>query len=249
MGAPLAERADMIERIGTRIGTAAASGLSLFGIRAGWEQPSYEVVERLTVGAEVRRYGPRLAAETEVPGEDEEAKKQAFGILEGYLSGEGRERPQEIEMTAPVETATGAGKLRLRLFLPSRYTARTVPVPADSRVAIAPREGETLATLRFSGLADEATFAERARVLLAAVEGTDWAAEGDVTLFTYDPPWTLPVLRRNEVVVPVRPTSGSPSRASRPVAPRSVRAKRRPAAARGAAAPGGPASPTARGSA
>jgi hypothetical protein len=239
----------MIERISTRIGTAVASGLSLFGIRAGWEQPSYTVVERLTVGAEVRRYGPRLVAETEVAGEGGEARNDAFEILEGYLSGEGRERPQEIAMTAPVETAAGAGKLRLRLFLPSRYTARTVPVPADSRVAIAPREGETLATLRFSGPADEATFAERAQVLLAAVEGTDWTAEGEVTLFTYDPPWTLPFLRRNEVVVPVRPTSGFPSRASRPAAPRSVRAKRRPSAARGAAAPGGPASPRATGSA
>lgn len=207
----------MLEHLGERIHQAAASGLSLVGIRAGWEKPPYTVVDRLPHGVEVRRYGARVTAETEIAGDGEDAKELAFDALEGYLAGQNRPSPAlagvlpieiertsvEIPMTAPVETATAPGWLRLRLFLPSRFTLATAPEPIDPRVGVAERGDETIAALRFGGAADAAAVAEHADALRRALAGTPWAADGDVTLYTYDPPWTLPFLRRNEVVVNV----------------------------------------------
>jgi hypothetical protein len=203
----------MMEDLGAKLGTAAASGLSILGIRAGWEQPHYTVVDRLG-RVEVRRYEARLTAETEIAGEEREAKERAFTILEAYLSGEHAARPQEIAMTAPVETAAAPGSLRLRLFLPSDLTLATVPAPVDARVKIGERPIETIAALRFGGAADLSTIAERAPALLGALSGSGWSPAGEPALYTYDPPWTISFLRRNEIVVPVALTSSeSPSRA------------------------------------
>jgi hypothetical protein len=207
----------MLEHIGERLTQAAASGLSLVGIRAGWEQPPYTVLERPAPGLEIRRYGPRTTAEIEIAGEGEDAKHLAFQALEGYLDGENRLSPAlagvvppelegasiQISMTAPVETATAPGWLRLRLFLSSRFTLASVPEPIDARVAVAERGEEIIAALRFGGTADEDAVAQRTAALYAALARTAWAPDGDATLYTYDPPWTLGFLRRNEMVVTV----------------------------------------------
>jgi hypothetical protein len=36
-----------------------------------------------------------------------------------------------------------------------------------------------------------------------ALRATSWRASGPAVDWFYDPPWTLPMLRRNEVAVPV----------------------------------------------
>jgi SOUL heme-binding protein len=191
----------MLEHIGQRVGAAAA----IVGIRT-WEQPPYTVLERVAGGTDIRRYGDRVTAQTEVEGEDREARGRAFQVLEAYLEQE------EIAMTAPVESVGAGGLLRLGFFLPARCTVRTAPDPADPRVEIALRPGEILAALRFAGLVEPEAVTRHARDLLASLDGSRWSAEGGVAVYTYDPPWTIPFLRRNEVVVAVT-SSGWPSRA------------------------------------
>jgi SOUL heme-binding protein len=195
----------MLDHVGQRVGAAAASGLSLVGIRT-WEQPPYTVLERLEGGTQIRRYADRVTAQTEVEGEDREARGRAFQALEAYLAQE------EIAMTAPVESVGAGGRLRVGFFLPSRWTVWTAPEPADPCVEIALRPGEILAALRFAGLVEPEAVARHARDLLASLGGSRWSAEGGVAVYTYDPPWAIPILRRNEVVVAVTP-SGWPSRA------------------------------------
>jgi len=41
--------------------------------------------------------------------------------------------------------------------------------------------------------------------LARALEGSPWIAVGEPVALFYDPPWTLPFLRRNEVAVRVEP--------------------------------------------
>jgi hypothetical protein len=207
----------MLEHLGERIAQAAASGLSLVGIRAGWEKPPYTVLERPAPGLEIRRYGSRTTAEIEMAGEGDEAKDLAFEALEAYLDGGNHLSPAlagavppelegasiQISMTAPVETAAAPGWLRLRIFLPGRFTLASAPEPLDPRVAVAEQGDETIAALRFGGTADAAAVAQHTAALYGALADTAWAPDGDATLYTYDPPWTLGFLRRNEMVVSV----------------------------------------------
>lgn len=202
------------------VASLAVAGCSVIGIRSGTEEPRFEVVARLADGIEVRRYGPRLMAETTVPGRDDsEARGAAFRVLAGYIFGGNRGQseiamtaPVEIDgsriaMTAPVETAAGEGGLVMRFTMPAGYTRATLPEPTDPRVRIVEVPEATVAVLGFSGsTAAEAVLAQEQR-LGAVLAGSAWRATGPAVALFYDPPWTLPFRRRNEVAVPVAPKS------------------------------------------
>lgn len=198
----------------------ALSGCSFVGIRSGYEQPRYEVMDRVVPGVEVRRYGPRLAAETTVEAADAEAgRNAAFRLLAAYIFGENRAKgeiamtapvevrsgSQKVAMTSPVEVASAAdGRYTMRFFLPARLTLATAPEPTDPRVRLLEVPEQTLAVLRFSGSRGEERVNEEKRALLAALEHSAWEPTAEPISFFYDPPWTLPFLRRNEVAAPIR---------------------------------------------
>lgn len=202
-------------------GTILLAGCSLFGIRSGTEQPDYEVVAELGDAVEVRRYGPRLAAEVEVEAGDEgEARNAAFRVLAGYIFGGNRAQQEiamtapvevaaesegeKIAMTAPVETTSGEdGRLTMRFFLPAGLTEATAPIPEDSRVRILTVPGQTLAVRRFTGRRGAAAVDAEEIALRKVLNTTSWRPEGEPVAFFYDPPWTLLFLRRNEVALPV----------------------------------------------
>lgn len=205
------------------IGSLMLAGCSAVGVRAGIEQPKFEVVDRIAGGGdgpavEVRRYAPRLAAETTVPAPTAGAAEgRAFSRLASYIFGgnaaaqsiamtapvETAAEPVQIAMTAPVERAAVDGTYRMRFFLPTEITRATAPVPRDGRVRIVDLPAETMAVLRFTGSrGDDAIIAHRAK-LITTLDGTAWRAVAEPVAYFYDPPWTPPFLRRNEVAVRV----------------------------------------------
>jgi hypothetical protein len=196
------------------------AGCTLFGVRSGYEQPAYEVTDRLG-DVEIRSYGPRLVAQTIVDEQDEiAARNAAFRILAAYIFGDNvakseiamttpvavEEQSQRIAMTTPVETSTVVpGRYAMRFFLPSSYTLETAPAPTDARVQLAIAPANTLAVLRFSGSRKPPAVAERAEELLGILADSKWQAVGRPFSLFYDPPWTIWFLRRNEVAVTVGP--------------------------------------------
>jgi len=192
------------------------SGCSLFGDRSSYEHPDYRVVERLGDEVEIRRYAPQLAAETTVtPDESDAAFRRLFDYISGNNSGGGEiamtvpvetaRAGDEIAMTVPVERADAAEGERMRFFLPSGKTLDTAPRPLDPRVRLVAVPEKTEAVLRFGGFGGDAKVARKQRELLQAVERSGWRAEGEPVAYFYDPPWTLPFFRRNEVAVTVEP--------------------------------------------
>lgn len=215
----------MRRTLATLVTSLALTGCSVVGIRSGTEEPRFEVVARLEGGVEVRRYGPRLVAETVVPGQnDGEARGAAFRVLAGYIFG-GNRGGAEIAMTAPVEvdgsriamtapvetapaaTAAGEAGLVMRFTMPAGYTRATLPEPEDPRVRIVEVPEETVAVLGFTGSTAAAAMAAQEERLGAVLAGSPWQATGPAVALFYDPPWTLPFRRRNEVAVPVVPKS------------------------------------------
>lgn len=200
------------------LGAVCLAGCSVFGVRSGYEQPSYQVVDPVAEGLEVRRYGTRTAAQVVLDSDDPEATDNAaFRILAGYIFGGNQSdesidmtspvavaEGEKIAMTAPVETAGGDDDAyAMRFFLPAAYSAADAPAPNDPRVEIVDVAPTTVAVLRFSGLAGDTKIADRRRELLAGLEGSDWKPVGSPVSLFYDPPWTLPFLRRSEVAVAV----------------------------------------------
>lgn len=195
------------------------SACSTVGVRSGTEEPAFTEVAR--VGAvEIRTYGERIAAETVVSGSSEAARNRGFQRLAGYIFGGNTDRSsiamtapvaqaesggsRSIAMTAPVAQAPADGnRWTIQFFMPSEYTLATLPVPRDPSVVLTVVPAETYAVLRFSGLGSARTVAEKQAELEAALTGSPWASAGEPVVWFYDPPWTLPPLRRNEVAVRV----------------------------------------------
>jgi hypothetical protein len=198
------------------LGAVVAGACSVVGV-SDTPEPPHTIVERLGENAEVRRYAPRVAAEATVPGGGRNA---AFGLLFDYITGANdggakiamttpvatEEAGERIAMTAPV--AEGEG-FSMRFFLPEGYTAETAPAPRDERVRIVALPAREIATLRFSGSRDAATLAEKRARLEALIAASDWRATGPAQSWFYDPPWTLPPMRRNEIAIPVERASSN----------------------------------------
>ena len=196
-----------------------SAGCSVFGGRSGYEQPSYDVVEQINDAVEVRRYAPRLAAEAVVEASNERAgRNDSFRMLFDYISGANAgqtkvamttpvsvgQASEKIAMTTPVETRTsGDGRYSMRFFLPAEFTAETAPQPTDERVRIIEVPAETVAVLRYSGQRDAGEFARQRAALMQALSTTGWTPVGEPVGLYYDPPWTLPFLRRNEIAIGV----------------------------------------------
>lgn len=193
---------------------------AVFGLRGGTREPAFALVARLPDGVEVRRYGKRIAAETDLPGNNAEAAPgTAFGVLFRYISGANdgarrvamtvpvvRPAGSRIPMTAPV-AQDGAARV-MRFFLPAGMTEATAPVPTDPAVRIVTLPEETVAVLRFTGRAGAAELSDRQADLLGVLDRSPWLPVAPVQTWFYDPPFTIPYLRRNEVAVTVVPRNG-----------------------------------------
>lgn len=190
------------------------AGCSAFGLRTA-EEPSYAILEK-DGAIEVRQYDAILLAETIVEGAYGSASNQAFGRLAGYIFGN-NEAEQEMEMTAPVLQETGeeismtapvlqqpsGESWRMGFVMPAGFTLETLPQPSDSRIALRSVPARKVASIRYSGFLTENAIAEHAREL------QEWLAQHDHQSISaprsaaYDPPWTIPFLRRNEVHIDV----------------------------------------------
>ena len=209
---------------------------SVVGVRSGTEQARYDVVAQLADSVEVRRYAPRLAAETTVDGDELAARSTGFQRVAGYIFGANSRRAsiamtapvavaaaaparggETIAMTAPVAQARAAdGRWTIRFFLPAGLAAADAPVPNDARVVLVPVPAETVAVLRYTGSTGADAVARARQRLRASLAASDWSAAGEPVSWFYDPPWTLPPLRRNEAAVPVVQTAAAPAHAAPP---------------------------------
>ena len=124
--------------------------------------------------------------------------------------------PQKIAMTAPVTlepqaaapgtpaALQGAKRWRVHFVMPSQYTLATLPLPKNDAVALREVPAKTWAVLRYSGFNSEARVQEHTNELLAWLTTRQWVPVGNPQLARYDPPWTLPMFRRNEILVEIQ---------------------------------------------
>jgi hypothetical protein len=205
---------------------------STVGVRSGTEEPAFQAVA-LVGDVEIRRYGDRIAAQTVVNGDNAAARNAGFQRLAGYIFGGNSRRvsismtapvaqsdaasagsgSQTISMTAPVAQApSGTGRWTVQFFMPAAYTMETLPVPRDPAVQLVVVPAETYAVLKFSGVGSVRAVDSHTAELITGLAGSGWRPNAEPVAWFYDPPWTLPPLRRNEVAVRVEPTQAGATR-------------------------------------
>ena len=164
------------------------------------EEPSYPVVARLAEAIEVRRYDSLIQAVVELP--DSQHTNQGFRRLAGFIFG-GNQAGQEIAMTAPVQETLFVEKPRMAFTMPSHLKYDDLPRPDDEGIIIEPVAARTTAVIRFSGWATPGKVEKMAKVLETTLQQNNVPVLGAPVLAQYNPPWTLPFQRRNEVQIVV----------------------------------------------
>lgn len=189
------------------------NGCSIFGVRTGYEQQKFTVIDKIGE-AEVRQYPQRVVAEVNDMKDDNEA----FMLLFRYISGQNNSNENvamttpvqvdkasmKIAMTAPVEVSkVGASGVSMRFFLPQSFSGDSASKPNDPRIKILDLPEETFASLTYSGSGSDERFRSESDGLLKLLAGSKWKPLSPPSSLGYDPPFTIPFLRRNEVVVKV----------------------------------------------
>jgi hypothetical protein len=186
------------------------------------EEPRY-TLERRARDIELRRYAPVVRAVTVVENVSwDRAMSEGFRRLAGYIFGGNRRQQSiamtspvtaqpassmKIAMTAPVTAQPATSGVRVTFTMPEGHTLQSLPTP-DNRAVVLEAVDERLVAVRsFSGFAGKDTFERERAALLNGLGGLGVRAVGEPELARYDPPWTLPFLRRNEVVVEVEATT------------------------------------------
>ncbi|KAI5083059.1 hypothetical protein GOP47_0002802 [Adiantum capillus-veneris] len=120
---------------------------------------------------------------------------------------------EKIAMTAPVLTEENRaddvdqgkkGLMVMQFVLPSKYTSvDDVPRPTDSRVRVKEVSSRKYGVLKFSGIAEDKLVQKKVDRLKQVLQEAGYKVTGQHILAQYNPPWTIPFLRTNEVMLPV----------------------------------------------
>ncbi len=164
------------------------------------EEPTYSLVTSWeSPDIEIRDYDSRILATTRMT----EGQNSGFRVLAGYIFG-GNENEQEIAMTAPVQrTMPGEQEAEMAFVVPRAYSMEELPTPDDSRVEFREEPAYRAAVIRFSGWVNDKKAERYWQTLIAFLEEQGIQPVGDPTLNQYNPPWTPPFMRRNEIIVAV----------------------------------------------
>lgn len=188
----------------------------------GWymshvKEPDYKVVST-SGNIEIRQYAPMIIAQVEVEGEREAAIQVGFRLLADYIFGNNTTQQQsnekiamtapveqqsseKIAMTAPVEQQSGAGVWKINFVMPSEYSMATLPKPNNQDVKLIEVPEKRFILIRFSGRATHSNLAKHQEQLMKYIADKGIKTIGAPKYAFYNPPWTLPFMRRNEILL------------------------------------------------
>jgi hypothetical protein len=190
------------------------------GTAMATEEPKFTLLEK-DQSFELRAYAPKIIAEVEVDGDMSEASGKGFRLIADFIFGNNTAqsgKSEKISMTTPVAIKPAAEKIAMTapvgiqqskkgwsvsFVMPSQYTLDTLPKPNNQQVNIKLIPIQKFAVIRFSGLVDEEKMYAKSAELNEWITQKNFKVLGTPQLARYNPPWTLPFLRRNELMVEV----------------------------------------------
>ena len=174
--------------------------ISIFSGRVN--EPSYERVA-LKKGYEIRDYDPYIEATTIVDDSYANALYEGFRRIGGYIFGNNMKK-QSIAMTAPVlDTALSEKKRRVSFVMPEGSKLNTLPNPKDDRVKLVSTPRPMVAVISFRGPLSTQRIAKKQARLLTLLAQDKITITDKPRSARYNPPWTFPLIARNEIQVAV----------------------------------------------
>ncbi len=202
--------------VAVTVGVVMLAGFISWGpIVSKVEQPKYKILES-DGEIEIREYDPMIVAEVIVQGDRKNAINQGFRYLADYIFGNNtannkmsmtapvtQQQSKKIAMTAPVTQHAKESGWAVHFTMPSRFTLDTLPEPNNKNVILNEIPAKRFAVIRFSGMNTNKNLSVHEKKLLTYMSENNIDAASTPIYAFYNPPWTLPVLKRNEVLIEI----------------------------------------------
>ena len=143
---------------------------------------------------EIRKYPDRLVVETETS-----EQNSGFKRLFKYISGNNKDK-KEIKMTTPVTQTEKNGNMTMQFYIPTEFNENNVPNPNNLEVKVLNIKGGLYAAIVYSGRASEGNYNKHKNILEDQLKKDKISIISKPIRATYNSPFTLPMLRRNEVI-------------------------------------------------
>ena len=157
-----------------------------------YEEANYKVVKE-NKNYEIRKYSDRLVIETN------SIQGNAFRKLFNYISGN-NEQKEEIKMTVPVTQEIKNGNMTMQFYLPSKFNKDNAPKPSNAEIEILIIEGGYYAVIKYSGRSSDKNFLKNKDILEKQLKQDNVVILSPPIRASYNSPFTLPILKRNEVM-------------------------------------------------
>ena len=184
------------------------------------EEPDFTLIYK-EKSFEIREYAPRIIAQVKINGNFDEASSTGFRSLADFIFGNNsinnesekismtapviaEPTSKQIPMTAPVLAEEKNNQWFISFVMPKEYSLQTLPKPNNSEITLTNLPKEKFAVIIFSGLVRESSYDEKIILLNNFIKKKKLKTLGSVQIARYNPPWTLPFFRRNELMIKVR---------------------------------------------
>ena len=167
--------------------------LFIYSHAMAYEESPFNIVHQTDI-YEIRHYVDRLAVQATYTNQN-----SSFRNLFNYISGANIDS-EKIQMTTPVTQSAKSSEMVMQFYLPSKFTKKTAPVPTDPRVELITIEEGHYAVIKYSGRLTDKNFNKHKKILKENLIEDKIEIIGPAIKATYNGPFTLPMLRRNEAM-------------------------------------------------
>jgi len=198
------------------VATILVGALATGPIMSNVETPSYKVIQSKGK-IEIREFDPMVIAEVQVVGRRKDAISSGFKLLADYIFGNNisqenidttatiqQPASEKIAMTAPVQQQLANDSWLVSFVMPSEYNLEDLPKPKNIEVKLKNVPVKRFVTIQFSGTSSDENLAKHKKLLVEFIETNSISVTGTPKYAFYNPPWTLPLMRRNEVMFEVQ---------------------------------------------
>lgn len=174
--------------------------------------PTYRVMNQQG-NIEIRQYDPMIIAEVTLTGERNDTINRGFRVLAAYIFGENTRSnsngagSEKIAMTAPVMHQRANNQTwQVRFIMPKQYSLNTLPKPTTENIKLIGLDKENFVVIRYSGSWSEKRTQKQLEQLIQFIKDNKIYVVDSPIYAYYNPPFTLPFLRRNEIMFKIEET-------------------------------------------
>ena len=158
-----------------------------------YEEATYNIVYQNDI-YEIRNYSERLAIQLDYTNQN-----VGFRRLFNYISGSNIDS-KKINMTIPATQLNENGSKVMQFFLPSNFNKKNAPAPTDKELKLIIIEKGYFAVMKYSGRLTDTNYQNHRKILKDLLFKDNIEILSTAIRATYNGPFTLPFLRRNEVM-------------------------------------------------